>query len=1071
MENLLKQSTAVTISLGPFVDDADGKTAEGGVSLTVYLSKNGGAMATRNSATSIVHDSLGYYRVPLDATDTNTVGLIRVMASPSGALPVWRDFLIVPANVFDALMGTDKLQVHNTEQDSAINTAITSSVWAAATRSLTSAVTVSAFSGAPITAAALATDAVNEIRDGVWAAATKDVSSVASPVTVGAMNTNVMTAAALATDAATEIRDAILGATIPASYGASTVGYLLGTNLNATISSRSSHSAADVKTAMEAGGSHLALIKADTDAYLDAAISSRSSHDAAAVRTALEAAGTHLTLIKATIDSNLDAPVSGATSLTSTEVAQAVLNATAASYNTASTIGQLINRLDAAVSSRSTLDATGAAVAVWDAVATSYNDVNSMGALVNNIAGVSTHSANDVRDAILNVAKSGYNTAGTVGEAINRLDAAISTRATPAQVATEVAGRIETYRLDELLYTALGTAPTPGSVYGELTEDDGGVIRFNSNALELAPTGSGASAATIAAEVWNSTATSFNTAGTMGNKVNSAASAGDPWTTTVPGSYTSGQAGYVIDQILDVVNVLPSAAAITTAVEAGDLATILATLTSGGTVYTNITGIKAKTDLIPASPAAVSNIPTAAQIRSEIDSNSTQLAAIVQGVNDIESYQTAGGAIYDNLIAVKAKTDLIPAAPAATGDIPTAASIATQVLGTAVPGAFGAGTLGKVVGDYINHSLSALNTAVSGVNTAVGSNATAISTVEGKVDTAITNIATVDGKVTALPVPLTSGQTETAVSNSLAAIRLDELMASTAAAPAANSVFADLLEDDGGVFRFTANSLELAPTGGGASISAIADEVWNRAGASHVIAGSMGKLLNDTANITIDNAAVATAVWATLAANNNAAGSMGELLNDTAGLTVSVDYDQVADSVWNALEADHAVASSMAMKVKGLDTLTQTEVAQAVWNAPDSLYTATATMGKKLTGINPLTTAETRIAVWQASYSTYGTIAGTYGKFLDHSISGSIDPQAGSGSVTFEYEVTSSVGGAPIEDVVVSVSLDLAGTQIIARARTNENGIATFFLDPGTYYLWRGKSGYSFTNPDTETIT
>jgi len=51
------------------------------------------------------------------------------------------------------------------------------------------------------------------------------------------------------------------------------------------------------------------------------------------------------------------------------------------------------------------------------------------------------------------------------------------------------------------------------------------------------------------------------------------------------------------------------------------------------------------------APASV----TPAQIRAEIDSNSTQLAAI------------------------KAKTDLLPASPAATGDIPTAAQNATAV--------------------------------------------------------------------------------------------------------------------------------------------------------------------------------------------------------------------------------------------------------------------------------------------------------------------------------------------------------------------------------------------------------
>ena len=53
----------------------------------------------------------------------------------------------------------------------------------------------------------------------------------------------------------------------------------------------------------------------------------------------------------------------------------------------------------------------------------------------------------------------------------------------------------------------------------------------------------------LAAAVWNSIAASFNTAGTMGNKMNSAASAGDPWATALPGSYLSTEAGGILAQI------------------------------------------------------------------------------------------------------------------------------------------------------------------------------------------------------------------------------------------------------------------------------------------------------------------------------------------------------------------------------------------------------------------------------------------------------------------------------------------------------------------------------------------
>lgn len=50
----------------------------------------------------------------------------------------------------------------------------------------------------------------------------------------------------------------------------------------------------------------------------------------------------------------------------------------------------------------------------------------------------------------------------------------------------------------------------------------------------------------LAAGVLDATASEHNTAGTIGNKINAAASAGDPWSTDLPGSYAAGTAGYIV---------------------------------------------------------------------------------------------------------------------------------------------------------------------------------------------------------------------------------------------------------------------------------------------------------------------------------------------------------------------------------------------------------------------------------------------------------------------------------------------------------------------------------------------
>ena len=115
MAQWIKQSTASTIKLGPFLDDTDGKTPETGLTISqadIRLSKNGGNFAQSNNTAGATHNENGYYSVPLDTTDTNTLGTYRVAVSKSGALPVWQDYMVVPANVWDSMFGASTLNVN-----------------------------------------------------------------------------------------------------------------------------------------------------------------------------------------------------------------------------------------------------------------------------------------------------------------------------------------------------------------------------------------------------------------------------------------------------------------------------------------------------------------------------------------------------------------------------------------------------------------------------------------------------------------------------------------------------------------------------------------------------------------------------------------------------------------------------------------------------------------------------------------------------------------------------------------------------------------------------------------------
>lgn len=147
----LKQSTAVTLKIGPFVDSTDGNTVEAGLTISqadVRLSMNGGNIAQKTEATSCTYDEVGMYDCPVDATDTGTLGRLDLIVNESGALIIRHSYMVVPANVWDSLFGADALQVHANE--------ITAGL-----------ITATAIAADAIGASELAADAISEIADGI----------------------------------------------------------------------------------------------------------------------------------------------------------------------------------------------------------------------------------------------------------------------------------------------------------------------------------------------------------------------------------------------------------------------------------------------------------------------------------------------------------------------------------------------------------------------------------------------------------------------------------------------------------------------------------------------------------------------------------------------------------------------------------------------------------------------------------------------------------------------------------------------------------------------------------------
>ena len=135
----LKQSTAVILKLGPFVDSTDFTTLEAALVIgqaDIQISKNGGAFAQTSAVSPVTtYDADGFYPIPLTATDTGTVGTIAVQVSMTGALPVWWYGMVVPANTYALIdsgdyLTVDTIQVEGGDATDALGTAQTGDSYA-----------------------------------------------------------------------------------------------------------------------------------------------------------------------------------------------------------------------------------------------------------------------------------------------------------------------------------------------------------------------------------------------------------------------------------------------------------------------------------------------------------------------------------------------------------------------------------------------------------------------------------------------------------------------------------------------------------------------------------------------------------------------------------------------------------------------------------------------------------------------------------------------------------------------------------------------------------------------------
>lgn len=531
--------------------------------------------------------------------------------------------------------------------------------------------------------------AVPGAAGGVFIAGTNAATTITTALTTtftGNLTGSVASVTAGVTLAASAVQ-AIWDALTSALTTAGSIGKLLVDNVNATISSR-------MATYTQPTGFLAATFPSGTVA-----------------NTTNITAGTITTVTNLT-----NAPTSG--DLTATMKTSVTTAATAATPTAAAVTGSV------------------GSVATGGIVAASF----AAGAIDNSAIATDAIGASELAASAVTEIQSGLSTLDAAGvrSAVGLASANLDTQLTAIDdyIDTEVAAiKAKTDNLPSDPADASDIAASFSTVNGTLATIAGYIdtevaaIKAKTDNLPASPaaTSSIPTAAAIADAVWEETLTDHSgTVGSTAQALNAAGSAGDPWTTALPGSYGAGTAGKIIGDNIDAAvssrlatagYTAPLSAAGTRSAVGLASANLDTQLTAiDDYIDTEVAAIKAKTDNLPSDPADASDI-----------------AASFSTVN--VTLATIAGYVDTEVAAIKAKTDNLPASPAATSSIPTAAVIADAVWDelvgdhsgvsgstaealaaagaagdpwtTMLPGAYGVGSAGRIIGSIPTANMAA----------------------------------------------------------------------------------------------------------------------------------------------------------------------------------------------------------------------------------------------------------------------------------------------------------------------------------------------------------------------------
>lgn len=116
MAQWLKQSTEIKVVVGPIVEVANGYVPVTTLSLSSadeaeLIKSDASSVTDASGATfSAITSADGYYNLTLTSSFTDTVGLLTFLVNDDSlCLPYRKDFMVLPANIYDSLVGDSDL--------------------------------------------------------------------------------------------------------------------------------------------------------------------------------------------------------------------------------------------------------------------------------------------------------------------------------------------------------------------------------------------------------------------------------------------------------------------------------------------------------------------------------------------------------------------------------------------------------------------------------------------------------------------------------------------------------------------------------------------------------------------------------------------------------------------------------------------------------------------------------------------------------------------------------------------------------------------------------------------------